>query len=194
MRAIGVEGCETNYYGIINKILEFSFARNKELKVVFFDCDWFDGNNGTWHNQFSMVEVKCNERLPRYDTFILGHQVKQVYYLPYPCQKLSAWWVVHKVTPHDTPMLDDDVDEVNQEEEFPPSFIVDPAAGLDDLVKDDDDIQMSVVVKQKWKPIKKKVWLSRLRARLLDRDADEFLNYLHVLLLFITSFILYIFC
>jgi hypothetical protein len=98
------------------------------------------------------------------------------------------------VTPHDTPMLDDDVDEVNQEEEFPPSFIVDPAAGLDDLVKDDDDIQMSVVVKRKWKPIKKKVWLSRLRARLLDRDADEFLNYLHVLLLFITSFILYIFC
>jgi hypothetical protein len=91
-------------------------------------------------------------------------------------------------------MLDDDVDEVNQEEEFPPSFIVDPAAGLDDLVKDDDDIQMSVVVKRKWKPIKKKVWLSRLRARLLDRDADEFLNYLLVLLLFITSFILYIFC
>jgi hypothetical protein len=29
-------------------------------------------------------------------------------------------------------------------------------------------------VKQKWKPIKKKVWLPRLRTRLLDRDADEF--------------------
>jgi hypothetical protein len=38
-RAIDTEGCETNYYGIINKILEFSFAKNKELKVVFFDCD-----------------------------------------------------------------------------------------------------------------------------------------------------------
>jgi hypothetical protein len=36
MRAIDVEECKTNYYGIINKILEFSFARNKELKVVFF--------------------------------------------------------------------------------------------------------------------------------------------------------------
>jgi hypothetical protein len=47
MRAIDVEGCETNYYGIINKILEFSFVRNKELKVVFFDCDWFDSNNKT---------------------------------------------------------------------------------------------------------------------------------------------------
>jgi hypothetical protein len=47
MSAIDVEGRETNYYGTINKILEFSFAENKELKVVFFDCDWFDSNNGT---------------------------------------------------------------------------------------------------------------------------------------------------
>jgi hypothetical protein len=45
--AIIVEGRETNYYGMINKILGFSFARNKELKVVSFDCDWFDSNNGT---------------------------------------------------------------------------------------------------------------------------------------------------
>jgi hypothetical protein len=44
-RAIDAEGRETNYYGIISKILEFSFARNKELKVVFFDCDWFGSNN-----------------------------------------------------------------------------------------------------------------------------------------------------
>jgi hypothetical protein len=39
MRAIDAGGHETNYYGIINKILEFSFVKNKELKVVFFDCD-----------------------------------------------------------------------------------------------------------------------------------------------------------
>jgi hypothetical protein len=109
-----------------------------------------------------------------------------VYYLSYPCQKLNAWWVVHKVNPrewlhtpidagyYDTPMLDDDVDEVYQEEELPPSFIIDPGAGLDDLAGDVDDIEMSIVVKQKWKPIKKKVWFPRLRTRLPDRDADEF--------------------
>jgi hypothetical protein len=63
-----------------------------------------------------------------------------VYYLPYPCEKLSAWWVVHKVNPHewlrtlgnvgfhDTAMLDDDIDEVYQEEELSPSFVVDPGA------------------------------------------------------------------
>jgi hypothetical protein len=59
-RPINSEGCETKYE-IINKILEFSFAGNKELKVVFFDCDWFDSNNGTRQNQFGRVEVKHNE-------------------------------------------------------------------------------------------------------------------------------------
>jgi hypothetical protein len=82
-----------------------------------------------------------------------------VYYLSYACQKLNAWWVVHKVNPrerlhtqgdagyHDTSTLDDDVDNVYQEEELPPSFIVDLGAGHDDLVGDVDDIEMLVVVK-----------------------------------------------
>jgi hypothetical protein len=97
-----------------------------------------------------------------------------------------VWWVVHKVNPceclhtlgdvgyHDTLTLDDDFDEVYQEEELPPSFAVDPSAGLHDLVGDADDIEMLVVVKQERKSIKKKVQLPRLRTRLSDRDADEF--------------------
>jgi hypothetical protein len=48
---------------------------------------------------------------------------------------------------HDTPMLDDDIDEVYQEEELPPSFIVDPGARFDDLVGDANDIEMSIIVK-----------------------------------------------
>jgi hypothetical protein len=130
-----------------------------------------------------MVKVKHNEQLWGYDMFVLAHQVELVYYLSYPYQKMNAWWVVHKVNPcewlhtpgdagyHDTLMLDDDV---YQEEELPPSFIVDPSAGLNDLVGDADNIEMPVIVKQKWNSIKKKVGLSRLRTRLLDRDADEF--------------------
>jgi hypothetical protein len=47
--------------GSFNNILEFSFVGNKELKVVFFDCDSFDNNNGTRQNKFGMVEVKHNE-------------------------------------------------------------------------------------------------------------------------------------
>jgi hypothetical protein len=34
-----------------------------DLKYEIFDCDWFDSKNKTRQNQFSMVEVKHNERL-----------------------------------------------------------------------------------------------------------------------------------
>jgi hypothetical protein len=80
-----------------------------------------------------------------------------VYYLSYPCQKLNAWWVVYKVNPHewlhtprdagyhDTLTLDDHADEVYQEEELSPSFVVDPG-----------DIEMPVIVKRKRKRTKKK--------------------------------------
>jgi hypothetical protein len=44
-------------------------------------------------------------------------------------------------------MLDDGIDEVYQEEELPPSFIIDPGAGLNDFVGDADDIEMPIVVK-----------------------------------------------
>jgi hypothetical protein len=100
-----------------------------------------------------MVEVKHNKQLQGYDTFVLAHQVEQLYYLPYPCEKLSAWWVVHKVNPreqlhtlgdvgyHDTLTLDGDVDEVYQEEEWPTSIIVEPSPRLDDLVGDTDYMQ-----------------------------------------------------
>jgi hypothetical protein len=47
---------------------------------------------------------------------------------------------------HDTLTLDDDIDEVYQEE-LPPSFAVDPGAGLNDLVGDADDIEMPIIVK-----------------------------------------------
>jgi hypothetical protein len=156
------------------------------ISLVFFDWDWFDINNGTRQNQFGIVEVKHNEWLWGYDTFILAHQVEQVYDLPYPWKILSAWWVVHKVNPcerlytlgdvgyHHTPTLGDDIDEVYQEEELTTSFIIEPGAGFNDLVGDADDIQMSV--KWKWKPIKKKVWLPSLRTRVPDHDADEFWN------------------
>jgi uncharacterized protein YdaL len=59
--------------------------------------------------------------------------------------------------------------------------------------KNQTNIEMPVVVKQKQKPINKKVGLPRLRTRLLDHDTDEFWNYVQVLLLYITSFISYIF-
>jgi hypothetical protein len=62
-RALDALRRETNYYGTIQNILEFNFAGNKTLKVVFFLCDWFDNNNGTRQSQYGITEVKHKERL-----------------------------------------------------------------------------------------------------------------------------------
>jgi hypothetical protein len=175
-RVIDAEWWETNYYGIINKILEFNFARNKKLKVVFFDCEWLDNNSRTRQNQFSMVEVKHNEQLLGYDIFVLIHQVEQMHYLPYTCKKLSALWVVHKVNPrewlytladvgcHDTSVLCGEVDEVYHEEELPTSFIIEPGLGLNVLVVVAND-DVHAPKKREQKATKKKVRWGGLRSR-----------------------------
>jgi hypothetical protein len=45
------------YGGVLQKIIEYTFGGTKELKVVFFQCDWFDPVNGTRVDDFGMVEV-----------------------------------------------------------------------------------------------------------------------------------------
>jgi hypothetical protein len=47
MRAVDAEEYESKYYQIIKNIIEYNFAGNKNLKIVFFDCDWFDPNHDT---------------------------------------------------------------------------------------------------------------------------------------------------
>jgi hypothetical protein len=51
-----------DYYGVLQKIIEYTFCGTKELKVVFFECDWFDPVNGTRVDDFGMVEVKHESR------------------------------------------------------------------------------------------------------------------------------------
>jgi hypothetical protein len=98
IRAVDDEGKVTNYYRVINDILEYKFFGDKQLKVVFFDCDWFSPNT-TRENQYGMVEFKHNDRLKGHDTIILAHQCEQVYYMTYPSKKkgLVDWRVVYKV-------------------------------------------------------------------------------------------------
>jgi hypothetical protein len=82
-RFIDEEGHETKCYKIIKNIIEYNFAGNKKLNIVF--CDLFEPNHGTWENQFGMVEVKHMDQLSGCDLFILAYQVEQVYYMSYPC-------------------------------------------------------------------------------------------------------------
>jgi hypothetical protein len=58
MRVIDADGHKSKYYGVIKNIIEYRVAGNKNLKTMFFDCDWFDPYHGTRENDFGMIEVK----------------------------------------------------------------------------------------------------------------------------------------
>jgi hypothetical protein len=65
-------GHVTDYYGILQNIVEYMFGGAKELKVVFFQCDWFDPINVTRVDDFGMIEVKHESRYSR-SNFLLAH-------------------------------------------------------------------------------------------------------------------------
>ena len=185
VRAVDDEGRETNYYGVIKDILEITFGGNKDLRVVFFNCDWFDPNRGTRENPYGMVEIKHEERVRGHDNFVLAFQCEQVYYMTYPCPSLSAWWVVYKVNPRERLHIpgddsytechvqDEESYQIVQEDELPSSFNVQISETLDSLVGDCDDV--TIVKKRKWEPIRKKKvkWRPWGTKRQLDPDFDD---------------------
>ena len=116
--------------------------------MVLFDCDWFHPTpSGTRRTEnLGLVEIKHATRLFVFEPFVLASQVKQVYYLPYACQRkdLQEWWVTYQVTPHGYVSVDDSVDDPNPhtgpveevlcflEEGLEGTFVIDLNIELDD--------------------------------------------------------------
>jgi hypothetical protein len=185
-RAVDDEGKVTNYYGVINDILEYKFFGDKQLKVVFFDCDWFTPNSATRENQYGMVEVKHNDRLQGHDTIILAHQCEQVYYMTYPSKKKSLvdWRVVYKVNPRerlyapgDAGYVESQIEqevgaaEIFQDDELTGTFNVQTEMLEESLLGDQNDVE--VPPKRKRVSRKKKAtWRPLNRQKQLDPDFD----------------------
>jgi hypothetical protein len=163
-------GLAADYYSVLQKIIECTFGGTKELKVVFFECDWFDPVNGTRVNNFGMVEVK-HESCYSGNNLLFAHQVQHVYYLSYPPESMKHWWVVHKVNPEiDTRRYDayaeryndDDVVHVYQEEnEGHQSLSDEDITPLDTYSNPPLNIQGPI---------------TRARARQLNLEVSSFLN------------------
>jgi hypothetical protein len=125
------------------------FGGAKELKVVFFECDWFDPVNDTRVDDFCMVEVNHESRYSC-NNLLFAHQAQHVYYLSYPHESMKTWWVVYKVNLEmDTRRCDeyveryedDDVVHVYQEEiEGHQSFTISDGAGLIELATHDVEL------------------------------------------------------
>lgn len=94
---------ETDFYGILQEIIEVEFPGLLKLKCVIFKCDWFDPvvNRGVRFNKFGVVAVNGGRRYNKFEPFILASQADQVSFLPYPRMRESgiSWLSVIKVTP-----------------------------------------------------------------------------------------------
>jgi hypothetical protein len=90
--AYSADGELDHYYGILQDITKYTFGGQKPLRLVTFDCIWFDPQAGTRVDKFEMVEVKHTSRYKgnEYNNIVLAHQAHQVYYLSYSHQSLKT--------------------------------------------------------------------------------------------------------
>jgi hypothetical protein len=91
-------GHVTDYCSILQNIIEFTFGGAKELRIVFFQCDWFDPINDIRVEDFVIVEVKYELHYLG-SNLLLAHQAQQVYYQSYSHPSLKNWRVVYKLNP-----------------------------------------------------------------------------------------------
>jgi len=101
---IHVEG-ETEFYGILQQILEVEYPGLLNLKCVLFKCDWYDPviGRGVRVNNLGVVDVNANKTYSKFEPFILASQVGQVSFLSHPRERprREVWLSVIKVNPRD---------------------------------------------------------------------------------------------
>jgi hypothetical protein len=55
-RATDMEGHEACYYEKIKNIIEITFAGNKPLALIFFECKWYDPKY--YRTEFGMTQIQ----------------------------------------------------------------------------------------------------------------------------------------
>jgi hypothetical protein len=113
--------------------------------------------------------------------------------MTYPCEKLSAWWVVYRVNPrerlhtpddsgyHENQMPVGEVDKVYQDGELPCSFHINLDLALNSLVSDTNNVTLPKQRKQTLRKTKKRNILNIL-----------YISYYVIYIYYIVLFIFYI--
>ena len=152
----GVTECgEDDYYGVIQHIYELEYPHlDFSPKVVVFYCNWFDpSSRGTKVNEKSnTVDIKMSGRYRLYDPFIIAHNVRQVYYVPYPSMRKDkrGWCVAIKTKPRgrietnddtveDVPYQMDEMSNVNAVIQLDPITRLCDEPNVGEEVDDDDE-------------------------------------------------------
>ena len=88
----------SDYYGLVDEILEIQYFGIEPSIVVLFKCTWFDNINGLVINKYNLVDMKHASRLQTNDPFYFASKAEQVFFTPYPAVKNETkdLWVVVK--------------------------------------------------------------------------------------------------
>jgi hypothetical protein len=87
VKSVTENGEGDDFYGMIENIfeVEYNYLDNKNTVVLFY-CSWFHpSTSGTkFNSKTNTVDIKMNRRYQLFDPFAMAHNVRQVYYVPYP--------------------------------------------------------------------------------------------------------------
>ncbi|XP_057792617.1 uncharacterized protein LOC131009330 [Salvia miltiorrhiza] len=93
------------FYGVIQEIWELDY---QAFRVVVFKCDWVNNKNGMRVDDLGFTLVNFKRIGFKLDSFILGHQAKQVFYVDDPHDPL--WSVVLSCPRKEYTTITDDSD------------------------------------------------------------------------------------
>lgn len=122
---------ETDFYGLIEEIIELEYPGTFPKRLVVFKCRWFDPQTGmNIHKKYDLVDVHQKRLYKKNDPFILAQQALQVFYAPYPgaTRDQKNWWAVCKTKARST------IEKVwidTQEDAYQPQEVV-QATTIDD--------------------------------------------------------------
>ncbi|XP_048426453.1 uncharacterized protein LOC125470830 [Pyrus x bretschneideri] len=133
---------DVDYYGVVTDIIGLDYHNG--WKVILFDCDWFEVKSKrfrTKKDEFGFTLVNCEHHLPSDDSFILGSQATQVFYVQDPID--TEWFVATKTKPRDVyNMLDTDVEDPNTAQD------IENTLGDDDIVQTRLDVAEIVIAER----------------------------------------------
>jgi len=106
------EGGEDDFYDVIQHMYEVEYnSSTSNKKVALFSCNWFNtSTRGTRvDSKYGIVDIRMDRKYVPFDPFIIAHNVRQVYYVPYPTSRRDkhGWCVAIKTKPRGSIDYDD---------------------------------------------------------------------------------------
>ncbi|XP_039118067.1 uncharacterized protein LOC120253954 isoform X2 [Dioscorea cayenensis subsp. rotundata] len=99
VQGTNADDSSTDFYGLLEDIVQLEYHGSRWNHVVLFECTWFDPINGTKvHPIYKLVDINRKRIYPKYDPFVLAQQAIQVNYIDYPSTKKDKvdWLAVSK--------------------------------------------------------------------------------------------------